>query len=163
MVSTARIDLEIPLHNDLPRCEVTEQHPAKHFHVLSRLTPKRHDQLIFENSWATNASRAAGTLARLRLSLNKVQRIQLADTVDRTCLVAERHTVAFVCHMHNLGTESGANELRADFVGDRREEGSNGGTVLGIEIGVDLVEDDHRATFRRLKGKDEAEGAKTWN
>jgi len=101
-------------------------------------------------------------LGRLCLSFNKLQRILLANTVDGACLVAESHTVTLVSNVHNLRAESGANELCADLVGDGVEESRDCCTVLGIEVRVNLVKDDHRAALGCLQGKDETERAKTF-
>lgn len=95
------------------------------------------------------------------LALDKVESILRADAVDRARLVAERHAIALVCDVNNLGSESGANELRAGLVGDGLEKRGDGGSVLRVQVGVDLVEDDHGAAFGLLQRKDEAESAQT--
>jgi hypothetical protein len=63
--------------------------------------------------------------------------------------------------MNNLGSESSANELRASLVRDGLEKRGNSGTVLRIQIGVNFVENNHRATFGLLQRKDEAESTQT--
>jgi hypothetical protein len=107
-------------------------------------------------------ARYVSFLVWLGLSFNKVESIFRANTVDRTCLAAECNTIALVCNMNNLGSESGANELRASLVGDGLEKRSNSSTVLRIQIGINFVEDNHGAAFSLLQRKDEAESTQTW-
>lgn len=73
----------------------------------------------------------------------------------------ERYTIALVCCVDNLGAESRADELRAGFVGDGFQQGGHSGSVLGVQVGVDLVKDDHGTAFCLLEGKDETQRAKT--
>jgi hypothetical protein len=74
----------------------------------------------------------------------------------------ERDTIALISDKHNLRSEGGADELRLLGLGDGVEERSNGSTVLRVQIGVNLVEDDEGTRFGGLEGEDEAQGAQTW-
>jgi hypothetical protein len=71
----------------------------------------------------------------------------------------ERDTVALVGHKHDLGPERRADELGVLGLGNMVKQAGNGGAVLRVEIGVDLIKDDKGAGLGRLKGKDETEGA----
>lgn len=51
-----------------------------------------------------------------RLALDKVEGVLRTNAVDGARLVPERHAVALVRDMNDLGTERSADELRADFV-----------------------------------------------
>lgn len=99
---------------------------------------------------------------RLGLALNKAQRIFHADTVHRTRLVVERHSVALVGRVHDFRTESRADELRARLVGDGLQQRRDGRTILRVQVGVDLVKDDHGTAFCLLQGKNQAQGTQTW-
>lgn len=73
----------------------------------------------------------------------------------------KRDAVALVGDEHDLGAERGADELRLLRLGDGVEQGGDGGAVLRVEVGVDLVKDDKRRRLGRLEGEDEAEGTET--
>lgn len=51
------------------------------------------------------------------LALDKVESVVRADAVDGARLATERHAVALVRNMDNLGSESRTDELRSDRVG----------------------------------------------
>lgn len=92
----------------------------------------------------------------LRLAFDKVQGVLGAHAVDGARLVVERHAVAFICHVHNLGPERGADELRAGLVGDGLEQRRHRGSVLRVQVGVHFVENDHGTALRLLERKDQA-------
>ena len=92
---------------------------------------------------------------------DKVERFLGRDAVDAASLVAERHAVALVGDADNLGPERGADELRTGLVRDGLEELGDGRAVLGVQVGVDLIEDDHGTALGLLQGENEADGAKT--
>lgn len=56
--------------------------------------------------------------------------------------------------MQHLGSESGADELAVGRVGDGLEHLGNGSSVLGVEVGVDLVEQVEGGGIAGLDGED---------
>lgn len=90
------------------------------------------------------------------LPLNKVQRFLGRYAVDGAVLVPESNTVALVCHPDNLRTESCADELRSSVFGDLLQQTGNSGTVLRVQVGIHLVEDNHGTGLGGLDGEDEA-------
>ena len=90
------------------------------------------------------------------LTFHKVQRLLGRDTVDIAVLVSESDTIALVRNENDLGSEGGTDELRSCLLGDGVEKASNGCSVLGVQIGVYLIEDDHGTGFCLLEGEDEA-------
>lgn len=99
--------------------------------------------------------------SRLGLTLDKVEGILAGHAVDAARLVVERDAVALVSRVYYFGTERGADELRAGLVGDGLEQGRDGRAVLRVQVGVDLVKDDHGAAFRLLQGENQAQSAET--
>lgn len=108
-----------------------------------------------------NVPAHAPNLVWFGLPLDKVESIFRADTVDGARLVAERHAIALVRNVNNLGSESGADKLGAGLVRNGLEKRGNGSSVLRIQIGVDFIKDDHGAAFGLLQRKDEAESTQT--
>ena len=96
------------------------------------------------------------------LALDELKSLLCAVTVDTTGLVAERHTIALVGNMNNFRPESCADELRANLVRDGLEQRRDCGSVLRVQVGIDLVEDDHGAALRSLQGKDQAQRTQTY-
>lgn len=95
------------------------------------------------------------------MPLNKVQRLFGRHAINRAGPVMERNTVALVRNHNDLGTESGANKLCVLRLRDGVQKSSYGGTVLGVEIGVDFVKNDKGTGLGRLQGENEAKSAKT--
>lgn len=95
------------------------------------------------------------------LSLDEVESIFRADTVDGARLVAERHAITLVCNVNNLRSESGADKLGAGLVRNGLEKRGNSSSVLRIQVGVDFIKDDHGATLGLLQRKDETESTQT--
>lgn len=98
----------------------------------------------------------------LLLALDKVQRRLRRHAIDGAGLVGESDSIAFVGNEDDLGTEGGADELRAGLGRDRLQQAGHCGTVLGVQVGVNLVEDHHGARLGLLDGKDEAQSTQTW-
>lgn len=95
------------------------------------------------------------------LPINKAQRLLHRHAVDRARLVPERHAVALIRHVQDLGPERRADELRARLPRDGLQQRRHRSPVLRVQVGVHLVEDDHRAALRLLEREDEAERAET--
>jgi hypothetical protein len=63
--------------------------------------------------------------------------------------------------MQHFRSECGANELSVGRVRDRLEHLGNGGPVLSVQVGVDLVEQVEWRGIASLDGEYERKGAKT--
>lgn len=63
--------------------------------------------------------------------------------------------------MQHLGTEGRADELTVGRVRDGLEHLRHGSTVLGVEVGVDFIEEVERGRVTGLDGEDQGQGAKT--
>lgn len=77
------------------------------------------------------------------LTFHKVQCLFSWDTVDIAVLVPESDTIALVRNENDLRSEGGTDELRSRLLRDGVEKASNGCSVLGVQVGVYLIEDDH--------------------
>lgn len=66
----------------------------------------------------------------------------------------ERDAVALIGDQDDLGPEGGADELGLLGLGDGVQKGGDGGAVLGVQVGVDLVEDDKGGRLGGLEGED---------
>lgn len=64
--------------------------------------------------------------------------------------------------MEHLRSEGGADKLPIGRVRDRLEHLRHSRSVLGIQVGVDLVEEVERRRVTCLDGEDQGEGAQTW-
>tara|TARA_R110002060_G_scaffold77675_1_gene89436 strand:+ start:2162 stop:2422 length:261 start_codon:yes stop_codon:yes gene_type:complete len=85
----------------------------------------------------------------------------------------ERDTIALIGNEQHLGSESRTDELAAHATStiisilaallgrDFLEHLCNGGSILCIKIGIDLVEEVERCWIALLDGKDEGESAQT--
>lgn len=98
----------------------------------------------------------------LGLPLDKVERVLCAVAVDGARLVVESHAVALVCDVNNLWSKGSADELGTDLGRDGLEEGGDGGTILGVQVGVDFVKDDHGTALGSLQRKDETQSTQTY-
>jgi len=107
------------------------------------------------------------------LPIDKSQRLIPTNSVNSTSLVMERNAVALVCHKQHLRSESCANELsthascvaiilRGLLSRDVLKHLCNGGTILGVEVCVDFIEEIEGRRIALLDCKDESEGAETW-
>jgi hypothetical protein len=96
------------------------------------------------------------------LTFHKVQCLFSRDTVDVAVLVPESDTIALVRNKDNLGSERGTDELRTRLFRDGVEKTSDSRTVLGVQIGVHLIKNDHGTGLCLLKCKDQAESTQTW-
>jgi hypothetical protein len=86
----------------------------------------------------------------------------------------ERNAVALIRYKQHLGSEGSADELAAHAVstfvgvfavllcGDLFEHLRYCGTVLGVEVCVDFVEEVERRRVTLLNCEDECEGTETW-
>ncbi|KAK4114249.1 hypothetical protein N656DRAFT_579911 [Canariomyces notabilis] len=100
--------------------------------------------------------------ASFLLPLDEIQRLLGWNAVNRARLVVEGHAITLVSDMDNLRPERGTDELRLLLFGNATEQARHGRPVLRVQIGVDLVKNDKGARFGSLEGKDEAEGAQTY-
>lgn len=102
--------------------------------------------------------------------LDKIQRFGLTDHDDRAALALVPHPIALLRHQQHLGTEGGADELTATASPfsvavpalsprDGLEHVGDGGAVLGVEVGVDLVKEVERRRVTLLNGENESKGA----
>jgi len=66
----------------------------------------------------------------------------------------KRHAIALIGHMHNLGAERRADELRLLLLRDALQQARHRRAVLRVQVGVDLVEDDKGGGLGRLEGED---------
>lgn len=96
------------------------------------------------------------------LFINKLQSFLSLDYIDRTGLASEADTVTFLCNEEHLRTESRADKLPVGRIGDGLEHLCNGGTILSVKVGVDLVEEVERGWITGLNSEDECEGAETY-
>jgi len=86
----------------------------------------------------------------------------------------ERNAVAFISDEQHLRSEGCADELSAHGActvlgvlatllrGDLLEHLCHGGTILGVEIRVDFVEEVEGSGIALLDCEDEGEGTQTW-
>lgn len=86
-------------------------------------------------------------------------------------MASKRNTVSLIRNQYHLGSESGADELPTHraflavstslglLLGDGLKHLGDGGTVLGIEVGVDLVEEVEGRGVALLDCEDEGESA----
>lgn len=80
------------------------------------------------------------SIARLALLLiHELEGFLPRHHIDRTGFLPETNTVAFLSDVQHLGSESSANELPVGGVGDGLKHLGHGGTVLRVQIGVNLV------------------------
>lgn len=99
------------------------------------------------------------------LPLHEIQRGLPIHHSNTTRLITIPYTIAFLRDKQHLRAEGRADELAAAVVcalGQGLEHVGDGGAVLGVEIGVDLVEEVERSRVALLDGEDESEGAETW-
>ena len=99
-----------------------------------------------------------------RLTIHKSQCLLTTHSVNTTCLVVECDTVALVCHKQHLGSEGSADELAAHACAlailtvllcrDFLEHLSYCGTILGVEVGVDFIEEIEGSWIALLDCKD---------
>ena len=109
----------------------------------------------------------------LGLTFNEVQSVRSRLDSDSTDIVRKRDTIALLSNTKHLWSEGSANELsthgplalRAIFivvvVGKIVKMVSDSRTVLGVEVGIDLVEDVEWRGIGGLNGKDEGQTAQT--
>ena len=95
------------------------------------------------------------------LLLHEFQCLLSRHHIDRTGLLSEADAVALLRNMQHLRAEGGADELSIGGVRDRLEHLRDGGSVLGVEVGVDLVEEVEWGGVTSLDGEDQREGAET--
>lgn len=120
----------------------------------------------------------------LGLSLDEFQCPLPRHGIDAADAVGEGDSVAFFCHPQHLGAEGGADELRAGGTwicrvcgllallpaacvgGTGRAEGGqvfgHGGTILGVEIGIDFVENVEGCWVGGLDGENQGKRTETW-
>lgn len=75
------------------------------------------------------------------LLLNKLERFLPRNHINGTSLLPETNTITLLRDMKHLRPESCADKLAIGGVGNRLQHLSNGCTVLGVEVGVDFVEE----------------------
>lgn len=102
----------------------------------------------------------------LLLPLDKLQRLILTHDDDAAALVAQvPDPVALLRHAQHLGPERRADELAAARLAGALRDGpehvGDGGAVLRVEVGVDLVEEVKGGRVALLDREDEGEGAET--
>lgn len=85
-----------------------------------------------------------------RLPLDELKSVLRVVAANRRRLVTERNTIALVRDMDNFWPESRADELRASLLGERPQQLRHSCSVLRVEVGVDLVEDDEGAALCTL-------------
>lgn len=86
------------------------------------------------------------------LPIDESQCFLPTDRIDTTRLVVEGHTVALVCHEEHLGPESSADKLATHAItvlpvtslgallgGYLFKHLCDRGTVLGVEVGINLI------------------------
>lgn len=88
------------------------------------------------------------------LLLDELQGLLFRHHVDRAGLVPEADAVALLRHVQHLRAEGRADELAVGGLRDGLEHLRHGGPVLGVEVGVDLVEEVERGRVAGLNGED---------
>lgn len=91
------------------------------------------------------------------LPLYKSNRLLPLHNPNTTRLPPETHTIALLRDQQHLGPERRADEL--PVVGLLLEHQGDGGAVLRVEVGVDLVEEVEGGGVAGLDGEYEGEGA----
>jgi len=111
----------------------------------------------------------------LLLPLHKLQRLLLTDYYYTTALILIiPDAIALLGHEQHLGSKRRADKLaaaQAAFLGRGGavryglEHVGDGGAVLGVEVGVDFVEEVEGGRVALLDGEDEGKGAEAclWN
>lgn len=104
-----------------------------------------------------------------RLTIHKSQCLLTTHGINTTRLVVECDAITLVCHQQHLGSESGTDELAAHACAlailtvllcrDLLEHLSNCGTVLGVEVGIDFVEEVEGCWIALLDRKDKCQCA----
>jgi hypothetical protein len=79
--------------------------------------------------------------------------------INTTGFVNITDTVALFSHEQHFWSERRANEL--SLFGTLGQHLSDGSTILGIKVRVDLIEEVKGCWIRGLDSKDESKGAKT--
>ncbi len=103
----------------------------------------------------------------LLLPLNKLQRLIPPHHNHTTTLIPQiPNPIALLRHEQHLRAKSGTDELPPARIGGSVGDGSkhvgDGGAVLGVEVGVDFVEEVEGRGVALLDGEDEGEGAEAW-
>jgi hypothetical protein len=91
----------------------------------------------------------------------KLQRLLPLYYIDGTRFAPETNTIALLRNEEHFWPESCADKLAVGRIGDGLEHLRDGSTVLGVEIGVDLVKEIEWSGITGLDGEDESERAKT--
>ena len=97
------------------------------------------------------------------LLLDKLQCFIPGYDVDGTGFTTEAHAVALLSDMKHFRSERGADELSVRLLRDRLEHLRYGCAVLGVEVGIDFVEEVERCWIASLDSEDQSQGAKTYN
>ena len=105
--------------------------------------PKRNKATLDFFSFPCPVLFPSSPLPRGGLAFDEIQGLLAANAVDGAVLVPEENTVALISNMDDFRSEGGADELRAGFLRDRLQQSGDGRAVLGIQVRVDLVENDH--------------------
>ena len=95
------------------------------------------------------------------LLLHEFQCLLSGDHINRTSLLSEADSVALLRDVQHLRAEGSADELSVGGIRDRLEHLGDSGSVLGVQVGVDLVEEVEWCGITSLDGEHEGEGAKT--
>lgn len=74
------------------------------------------------------------------LLLHELQSLLARDNINSTGLLPEAYTIALLCHVEHFRSEGSADELPVGRIRDRLEHLCNGCAVLGIQVGVNLIE-----------------------
>lgn len=74
------------------------------------------------------------------LLLHELQSLLARDNINSTGLLPETYTIALLRHVQHFRSEGSADELSVSRIRDRLEHLCNGCAVLGIQVGVNLVE-----------------------
>jgi hypothetical protein len=109
------------------------------------------------------------------LPLHKLQRLLPTHDINATRLISPKHdTVAFIRHKDHLWPEGRANELSRHatrtvlrtlttlLLRNRLEHLCDCSAVLGVEVGIDFVEEIEGCGVALLDGEDKGESAETW-
>lgn len=95
------------------------------------------------------------------LALDKLKRVFRVVAADTARLVAEGYTITLVGHVDNLRSEGRADELCTGLLRQRLQQLGHCCSVLGVEVGVDLVKNDKGATLSALECENQAKGTQT--